>query len=58
LLVGIDALLAGFNKTAAVATQLNEQGVPNFLVGRVEMLQKWKWQLTSSLQANKLETNL
>jgi len=58
LLVGIDALLAGFNKTAAVATQLNEQGVLNFLVGRVEMLQKWKWQLTSSLQANKLETNL
>jgi starvation-inducible DNA-binding protein len=50
LLVGIDALLAGFNKSAAIATQLNEQGVLNFLVGRVEMLQKWKWQLTASLQ--------
>lgn len=50
LLVGIDALLAVTNKTAAIATQLNEQGVLNFLVGRVEMLQKWKWQLTASLQ--------
>jgi starvation-inducible DNA-binding protein len=50
LLTGIDALLAGFNKAAAIATQLNEQGVLNFLVGRVEMLQKWKWQLTASLR--------
>lgn len=50
LLVGIDALLTVTNKTTAIATQVNEQGVLNFLVGRVEMLQRWKWQLTASLQ--------
>lgn len=50
LLRGIDDLLTVTNKNAAIATQVNEQGVLNFLVGRVEMLQKWKWQLTASLQ--------
>jgi len=50
LLRGIDDLLTVTNKSVAIATQLNEQGVLNFLVGRVEMLQKWKWQLTASLQ--------
>ncbi len=50
LLRGINELLTVTNKSAAVATQVNEQGILNFLVGRVEMLQKWKWQLTASLQ--------
>jgi starvation-inducible DNA-binding protein len=50
LLVGIDALLAVTNRTAAIATQVNEQGVLNFLAGRIEMLGKFKWQLTASLQ--------
>jgi starvation-inducible DNA-binding protein len=49
LLRGINDLLAVTNKNASIATSLNEQGVLNFLVGRVEMLQKWKWQLTASL---------
>jgi starvation-inducible DNA-binding protein len=50
LLRGVDDLLTVTNNNAAIATQVNEQGVLNFLVGRVEMLQKWKWQLTASLQ--------
>ena len=38
-----------------VANAANEQGVANFLAERIDMHQKWQWQLGSSLQTSGME---
>jgi len=57
LLVGINTLLECLNMCISYATMENQQGVLNFLAGRVEMTQKWQWQLTVSLQYGELGEN-
>ena len=49
LLTQLQALLATLNAALAQATSDDEQGVINMLAQRVEMTQKWMWQLRSSL---------
>ena len=44
-LVTLESLVDAFN----VANAQNEQGVANFLAERIDMHQKWNWQLTSYL---------
>ena len=38
-----------------VANAANEQGVANFIAERIDMHQKWQWQLGSSLQTSGME---
>ncbi len=45
----IDALNKAFN----VATNVNEQGVADFLAGRIDMHKKWAWQLSATLADEK-----
>jgi starvation-inducible DNA-binding protein len=49
-LVRVNAtLLEGNRKAFDIANELNEQGIANFLAERIDMHQKWNWQLTSTL---------
>ena len=47
----ITMLKSAFN----VANSANEQGVANFIAGRIDMHQTWDWQLTASLRASGVE---
>lgn len=42
-------VLASLNTAYQVASAANQQGVVNFLAGRIEMHDKWAWQLSASL---------
>lgn len=42
-------LLGCIKKAFNVANNCNEQGIANFLAERIDMHQKWQWQLRSSL---------
>lgn len=44
-----DELLDRLSQAFVVADSANEQGVANFLAERIDMHQKWRWQLKSSL---------
>lgn len=44
-----DQVLARLNEAFIRADQMNEQGVADFLAGRIDMHQKWRWQLRASL---------
>lgn len=48
LLKSNDAVLVTLNKTFNEATDANEQGIADFLAGRIDMHQKWSWQLRAS----------
>lgn len=43
-------VLESLDKAFEIANDDNEQGIANFLAERIDMHQKWKWQLTSSLE--------
>jgi starvation-inducible DNA-binding protein len=47
--------IAMLKDTFDSANAANEQGVANFLAERIDMHQKWQWQLGSSLQASAME---
>lgn len=49
LLAANDRLLATLRLAAALASAADEQGVLNFLAERIDMGQKWAWQLRASL---------
>ena len=49
------AMIAMLKGTFDAANAANEQGVANFLAERIDMHQKWQWQLGSSLQSAGME---
>jgi len=49
ILVGIEAALQNLTKAFATADMLSEQGIANLIAERIDMHQKWQWQLTSTL---------
>ena len=49
LLDGIEKLDDCTEECLKLATQEDEQGLINFLAGRLDMLEKWEWQLKSSI---------
>ena len=46
-----DTMLTSLNNAFTAANDSNEQGIANLLAGRIEMHQKWRWQLNSFLTA-------
>lgn len=48
LLKSNDGLLVTLNKTFNEATDADEQGIADFIAGRIDMHQKWSWQLRAS----------
>jgi len=42
-----DAVIANLVEVFDLANDANEQGVCNFIAGRIEMHQKWAWQIRS-----------
>jgi len=49
LLTANDMILDALSDAFDCATNYNQQGVANFLAGRIDQHQFWKWQLTASL---------
>jgi starvation-inducible DNA-binding protein len=49
------AMIAMLKATFDVCNAANEQGVANFIAERIDMHQKWQWQLGSSLQTAGME---
>lgn len=49
LLNGIEGLDDCTEKCLELATEADEQGLINFLAGRLDMLEKWEWQLKASI---------
>lgn len=47
LLGAIDALEDSTEECLKIATLEDEQGLINFLAGRLDMLEKWEWQLSA-----------
>lgn len=48
LLAHNDKLIEQLNNAFDVATEEKEQGIADFLAGRIDMHQKWSWQLRAS----------
>jgi starvation-inducible DNA-binding protein len=44
-----EIMLRSLNNTFAVTNAANEQGIANFLSERIDMHQKWRWQLNAFL---------
>lgn len=44
-----DGVIKCMNETFAAATRANEQGIANFLADRIDMHQKWRWQMKASI---------
>jgi starvation-inducible DNA-binding protein len=44
-----EVLLGSLYTCLSIATSCNEQGHANFLAGRIEMQEKWRWQLSAYL---------
>lgn len=49
LLVANEISITRLNETYAIATACNQQGVANFVSERVDMHQKWSWQLRATI---------
>ena len=49
LLTSNDVVLNDLNTLFTMATNANQQGVANFVAERIDMHQKWKWQLSASI---------
>lgn len=47
-----DIMIASLDKLFAVATEQNEQGIADFIAGRIDMHKKWRWQLRAHLAEN------
>lgn len=48
LLKSTEALIKKLNETFDIAVKAKEQGIANFLAERIDMHQKWAWQLRAS----------
>lgn len=44
-----DLILEQLNEVFACATMTNQQGIANFIAGRIDQHQLWKWQLSASI---------
>jgi starvation-inducible DNA-binding protein len=42
-------LIDCLNESFTIASNCNQQGIADFLAGRIDMHQKWQWQLESTL---------
>lgn len=49
LLVANDVMMQSLNECFEAAVGANDQGIANFIAGRLEMHAKWRWQLRSTL---------
>ncbi len=49
LLTTNDGVLVSLNAAFRIASAANQQGIANFLAERIDMHQKWNWQLRASL---------
>ena len=49
LLMANDVMIQSLNECFESATVANDQGIANFIGGRLEMHAKWRWQLRSTL---------
>ena len=50
LLASNEVLIASLDKLFMAATNENEQGLADFIAGRISMQKKWRWQLKSTLK--------
>lgn len=50
LLEGVDYMVGRLKDAFRVATQADEQGIADFLAGRIDIMQKWAWQLRATLK--------
>ena len=57
LLAANDIVLDQLSDVFECATRENQQGIANFIAERLDMHQKWKWQLSSSLGVDIVEPN-
>ena len=57
LLIANDVVLDELSDVFECATNYNQQGIANFIAERLDMHQKWKWQLSSSLGTDIIEPN-
>jgi starvation-inducible DNA-binding protein len=46
-----DGVIDCLNESFAAATSANQQGIANFLTERIDMHQKWRWQMKASMEA-------
>lgn len=53
LLSGINSLISSLKQAFITADEADEQGVADFIAGRIEATQKWAWQLRASLGMQK-----
>ena len=44
-----NGVLESLNSAFQIASNTGKQGIANFLAGRIEMHDKWAWQLQASL---------
>jgi starvation-inducible DNA-binding protein len=49
LLAANEVILSSFNNVFVCADKMNEQGIADFAASRIDMHQKWRWQLRSYL---------
>lgn len=47
-----EMLIVCINEAFAIANACNQQGIANFLAERIDMHQKWQWQLQATLGLN------
>jgi starvation-inducible DNA-binding protein len=50
LLTTNEGVLESLNRAFRASTEANQQGIANFIAGRIEQHTKWAWQLSVSLQ--------
>jgi len=48
ILIANNSMLAGLNTAFTIATLVNEQGIADFIAGRIDMQTKWRWQLEAT----------
>ena len=53
LLKGINSLITSLKVAFNTADSMDEQGIADFLAGRIDSTQKWAWQLRASLGLQK-----
>lgn len=44
-----EVIIGDVNDAFMIASNLNEQGIADFLVGRDDMHKKWRWQISASM---------
>jgi starvation-inducible DNA-binding protein len=58
LFADINTLIATFNNAFKAAQEVNQQGLMNFIAGRIEILQKHRWMLKASMDRSTNEARV